>query len=472
MTMRFDLAFFLCCCKSFLGSDDEGEDFYALLGVDRTASADDIKKAFKRQSLQLHPDKLAQRGIAVTPEHQMKFTRMKEAYETLSDPHQRETYDAVGAKGLKWIEEPLSVDPQELAHNFATSSVLDRSKIFFIFVFIAVAVLVLPLLICWKVDGFIGGRWMLILLPLWIWDAVILLYHVRVIMMGPIPRPDHIPPEEWVDPLPMRKRYFSLVRFALIVLFEVLVVLKLDEVVYFPWTVIFAPLFIWEATTIYKKYPLARMRIVTVQDLENVLGKPFSDFSPAEKELIGQRYSVVPSIDSPDFEAAQRLKTRARQDIAKSIVRVIFGLVLLMQLDLDRDWNWWLVFLPFWLMIAMVCYANYQAFVEVQEAVIAKDPTLLGLPPRDETANNYGAVNEDGTTQSPLSEEEREELKAQLFASSSKLCSKCCSQGLLLFIMALFVAKLQGAGFSSVWIMSPFLLAVRTRSVASRIWIN
>jgi len=101
MTVRYDLTFFLCCCKSFLGSDPENqESFYGLLGVDRDASLEDIKRAYKRQSLQMHPDKLAQRGQTVTDEDQTKFTRMKEAYEVLSDPHKRDTYDAIGERGM------------------------------------------------------------------------------------------------------------------------------------------------------------------------------------------------------------------------------------------------------------------------------------------------------------------------------------------------------------------------------------
>lgn len=467
--MRYDLSFFLCCCKSFLGSDnEEGEDFYSLLGVERDASQDEIKRAYKRQSLQMHPDKLAQRGQTATEEDHAKFTRMKEAYEVLSDPHKRETYDAIGERGMKWIEEPFSIDPQELAHNFATSSAFDRSKIFAIFVAIAVAVLLLPLLVCLHVDGAFGpdASWLATFTPLWLWDVFILFYHSRVIMMGPIPRPDHIPPEEWVDPLPMKKRIFSLIRFLLIVLFEILLALKLDNIITLPWVFIFFPLYIWEATTLYKKWPLARMRIVTVEDLETALGKPFSQFTAAEKELIGKRYSVVPSTDSPDFEAAQKLKTRARHDIIKSLFRIIFVVFLLIQIDLQAEWNWWLVFLPFWIMTALICYANYQAFAEVQQMAAEKDPTLFGLTPAEgdeETGGaGYGAVGTDGAAtpaaaQSPLTEQERDELKAQVMASSSRLCSKCCSQGFLLFIVFLFVAKLQGASFSSVWIISPFL---------------
>jgi hypothetical protein len=329
--MRFDLAFFLCCCKSFLGSDDSEDDFYSLLSIDRDASVEDIKRAYKRQSLQMHPDKLAQRGQTVTEQDQARFTRMKEAYEVLSDPHKKEAYDAVGERGMKWMDEPFSIDPQEVAHNFATSSVLDRSKIFAIFVAIAAAVLMLPLLICLHVDGFFGpnAAWFATLIPLWFWDAFILVYHARVIMMGPIQRPEHIPEEEWVDPLPMKKRYISLARFVLIVLFEILVALKLDEVLNVSWIAIFSPLYIWEATTLWKKLPLARMRIVTVEDLENALGKPFPEFTTAEKELIGKRYSVVPSTSSPDFDAAQKLKTRARHDIIKSVFRILFVMVLL-----------------------------------------------------------------------------------------------------------------------------------------------
>lgn len=476
--MRYDLSFFLCCCKSFLGAGEtpEGGDFYLLLGLERDASADEIKRAYKRQSLQMHPDKLAQRGKTVTEEDQAKFTRMKEAYEVLSDQHKRETYDAIGERGMKWIEEPFSMDPQELAHNFATSSILDRSKIFAIFVGIAVAVLLLPTLVCLHTDGTFGetASWFATLTPLWMWDCFILFYHSRVIMMGPIARPEHIPPEDWVDPLPMKKRVFSLARFALVVLFELLVAFKLDGVMKVNWSIVFIPLYIWEATTLYKKWPLARMRIVTVEDLETALGKPFTEFTAAEKELIGKRYSVVPSTTSPDFEAAQKLKARARHDMIKSGFRVAFVVLLLIQIDGYADWNWWLVFMPFWVMTFLICYANYQAFAEVQQVAAAKDPSLFGLKTENgETTGttSYGAMGSDGEapqeapTAAPappsnLSDEEREELKAQVMASGSRLCNKCCSQGFLLILMFLFVGKLQGAGFSSLWIISPFLAAV------------
>jgi hypothetical protein len=376
---------------------------------------------------------------------------------------------------MKWLEEPFSIDPQELAHNFATSSAYDRSKIFLIFVAIAVAVLILPILICLHVDGHFGinASWTATLTPLWIWDILILVYHSRVIAMGPIQKPDHVPQEDWVDPLPMHKRILSCARFTLLVLFEIMVALKMDQAIRMPWTFIFSPLYVWEATTLYKKWPLARMRIVTVEDLEAALGKPFSQFSTAEKELIAKRYSVVPSTECPEFEAAQALKTRARHDIFTSVVRVVFFGLLLLQLDFGKGWNWWLVFIPFWIMTAIFCYANWQAFAEVQQMAQEKDPTLFRMPSAEGNGGvveaGYGAVASDGTAtsnqaqKSELSEQEREELRQKVMASSSKMCSKCCSQGFLLFIVFLFVAKLQGAHFSAMWIISPFLLIVSRR---------
>jgi len=213
----------------------------------------------------------------------------------------------------------------------------------------------------------------------------------------------------------------------------------------------------------HKKLPLARMRIVTVEDLEVALGKPFAEFTVAEKELIGKRYSVVPSTTSPEFEAAQKLKLRARHDMIKSGFRIAFVLLLLIQLDGHVNWNWWIVFLPFWIMTALFCYSNYQAFADVQQMAAERDPALFGK--KDDDNTNYGAVGKDGTATAAaanestpnLTEEEREELKAQVMASSSRLCSKFTSQAFLVIMMILFVAKIQGAGYSALWIISPLL---------------
>jgi molecular chaperone DnaJ len=62
-------------------------DYYATLGVRRDASADEVKKAYRRLARELHPD------VNPDPETQEKFKEITQAYEVLSDPKKREMYD-------------------------------------------------------------------------------------------------------------------------------------------------------------------------------------------------------------------------------------------------------------------------------------------------------------------------------------------------------------------------------------------
>mmetsp|Transcript_27781 Transcript_27781/g.39754 ORF Transcript_27781/g.39754 Transcript_27781/m.39754 type:complete len:531 (-) Transcript_27781:8-1600(-) len=464
--MRYDLAFFLCCCKSFLHSSTRNStDYYELLGIDKDASQDDVKRAYKKQSLQMHPDKLAQRGMTVTEVDQERFQKMKEAYEVLSDTHKRETYDAIGEKGLKWLEEPFSIDPQEMARNFANSSPVDRAKIFGIFVGIAFALFLLPILICLQIDGSFGqnASWVAVLTPLWIANIFMIWYHFRVISMGPIPKPDGVPDHEWVDPLPMSKRYFSLLRFLLFCVLEVLIALKLSNSIDWTWLMVFSPLLLHEATTLSKKVPLARMKIVTVEDLEKALAKPFEEFTTGEKELIAKRYSVVPSIVSVEFETAHRLKGRARQDCIKVFFRIAFLTLLIVHLDYNLNWNWWLIFSPFWIMSVCICCGSCHKFREAHAVASEKDPALFGASAVNgadgPSATNYGAM-EDGTPGSapPISEASKEEVRAEVIHAGYKLIGSFVSQIFVLVIVGLFVAKLQGAGYSTLWVLFPLLM--------------
>jgi len=71
-------------------------DYYERLGVARDASETDIKKAFRRLARELHPDVNGH-----DPEAEEKFKAAAEAYEVLSDPERRATYDRFGAEGLR-----------------------------------------------------------------------------------------------------------------------------------------------------------------------------------------------------------------------------------------------------------------------------------------------------------------------------------------------------------------------------------
>ena len=68
------------------------QDYYAALGVPRAASAEDIKKAFRKLARIHHPD-VAKDKVA----GEAKFKEINEAYEVLSDPEKRRQYDELGA---------------------------------------------------------------------------------------------------------------------------------------------------------------------------------------------------------------------------------------------------------------------------------------------------------------------------------------------------------------------------------------
>ncbi len=70
-------------------------EYYQVLGVAKTASADDIKKAYRKLAIKFHPDK--NQGNKKSEE---KFKEISEAYAVLSDPEKRKQYDTYGSAGF------------------------------------------------------------------------------------------------------------------------------------------------------------------------------------------------------------------------------------------------------------------------------------------------------------------------------------------------------------------------------------
>lgn len=72
-------------------------DYYEVLGVDRNASTEEIKKAFRKLAFQYHPDRNKDDGA------EEKFKEVNEAYQCLSDPDRRASYDQFGHSGEEGI---------------------------------------------------------------------------------------------------------------------------------------------------------------------------------------------------------------------------------------------------------------------------------------------------------------------------------------------------------------------------------
>ena len=95
----------------------EYKDYYKLLNVPRGATADEIKKAFRKLARKHHPD--------VNPgdkKAEMKFKEINEAYEVLSDPDKRKKYDTLGPNWQDQFGPPPSGSRRAYNYGGRTSS--------------------------------------------------------------------------------------------------------------------------------------------------------------------------------------------------------------------------------------------------------------------------------------------------------------------------------------------------------------
>jgi molecular chaperone DnaJ len=90
-------------------------EYYEVLGVERNASDEDIKRAYRKLAMKYHPDRADEKD---KHHAEVKFKEAAEAYEVLSDPHKRQRYDQYGVEGVG------------SAHDFQTMNVEDIFSMF------------------------------------------------------------------------------------------------------------------------------------------------------------------------------------------------------------------------------------------------------------------------------------------------------------------------------------------------------
>jgi len=81
-------------------------DYYQILGVDKKASAVELKKSYRKLAVKYHPDK--------NPDGEEKFKEIAEAYEVLSNEDKRRRYDMGGMGGLEGIQ----INPHDIFKHF------------------------------------------------------------------------------------------------------------------------------------------------------------------------------------------------------------------------------------------------------------------------------------------------------------------------------------------------------------------
>lgn len=143
--------------------DDEPRNskdyYYRVLHVERSASPEEIKKAYRSLALKLHPDK----NPDAKPE---EWVEVQTAYEVLSNPSKRKIYDSFGMQGLQAQEMyGNALPPGMLAYGLAMIGFLVCSSALLILLFIIFVGLRAGETITW--------RWSVVFIPLWVLDGAV-----------------------------------------------------------------------------------------------------------------------------------------------------------------------------------------------------------------------------------------------------------------------------------------------------------
>jgi curved DNA-binding protein len=105
----------------------EFKDYYARLGLEKSATSDEIKRAYRKLARKYHPD------VSKEPDAEAQFKEVAEAYEALKDPEKRAAYDAVGSQhagGTEFRPPPGWNSGFEFSDGAGTAADADYSDFF------------------------------------------------------------------------------------------------------------------------------------------------------------------------------------------------------------------------------------------------------------------------------------------------------------------------------------------------------
>lgn len=414
------------CFGSCLKGEGNNIELYEALGFDNNrVSQEDIKQAFRKKTLQLHPDKLAQKGIQASPEDSIKFVKCKEAYEILSDKKRRKRYDQVGLLGLKILENPREINPSELIQNFKRNQG-DRYKVALFLGLVFGIILIFPIIFALKCDNSSKyGPWTAIWTPMWLVD--LLLFMAACYLCA---SKDDVDDDGTVvvEKITNTVKIFNFLETVLFILIQIFILIKLDDVVNWSWASTFAPWYVYEFVGVLSLIgPAVQSSTAPAPD------------TPAPHHEEGTDVEQDPRLRSQMiyFEILIT-KVSANVQICASLFRLWLAIFLAIKLD-GKDWNWGLVFLPIW------TYFAFQYLVSRYYRIVANN-LLQGLNKEDLTHRIQTEADVDPLH--VLKFQQHEQMKA---TSSTVICAQIVP----VFMSIMLVCRLESASYSTFLIILP-----------------
>ena len=198
--------------------------YYKALGVEPEATPAELKKAYRKLALRYHPDK--------NPDAGDRFREISVAYGVLSDPQKRQVYDAYGEQGMQMMEAsgiPAWMLSPMAQGGFACGLLLTLLTV----------VVCLPMFIVLRVDDTIEWSWLIVLLPLWLFNSLL----CACTWGRPCMERANQDPDEPRAPLVSLVPWRAVAVLTLLVACEVMLALKLDSPdMALPWAAVLAPL--------------------------------------------------------------------------------------------------------------------------------------------------------------------------------------------------------------------------------------
>lgn len=336
---------------------DNSDQLYRALELPRTATQLEIKKAYRRLALILHPDKNP------SPQAADRFRDVNQAWLVLGDEKTRQIYDKYGMQGVEMARQfgggggdngdgDIGKMAAMLALNYEKIALVG-----FMLVSIMVAFLSLfPIFLALRGDSVVMWSYGVVFVPVWLVDAFIYLgivlryfYHPSETENDDDPDTDdendeELTPEELAGRKAERKRQLELIdyvvgtqrfiQWSLIVLFQVFCILKIDSTIGWSWPTVFIPWFIYECFSL----------LFTALAYHAMVTSPTSRLAESLRAQQGENFNIPTWVKL----------ILAWKMFRFLLFRVVMAILVVAKLGGSITSSWATVFIPVYMLFVMI----------------------------------------------------------------------------------------------------------------------
>lgn len=359
--------------------------YYTALEITKSTKKEDIRIAYRRLSLMLHPDKIRQtQGRDATEEEKARFQLVQRAYIVLTDVNKRPLYDLLGDEGLSMYENPT--DPNVAL--LIVSNVKRNVCLLFgswLGIVIALGLYIVPsVMVCAKIDGDIDAKWVLVWIPFWILIALAMVEYCGSIFFPDTPDEQdgaaqdatsavealQHASEEQEDKL---EQVYSFVFWLAFAAFSVLLTTRMDGYTSYSYMVVFVP---WIAYEIFAIFLCLYRSIIESIPVPAAPVREVGDM--AEEQDIQQRFVEILATQMSYSVYFQRIirKWQCNWEAIDHVLRIILALLIAMKIDGDLDRNWRTVFVPVYLSMTLWMLLGYYQYTFLASAKLLEITAL------------------------------------------------------------------------------------------------